>query len=158
MKTIPLTRGYFTKVDDDDYEKFAIHRWYADDSRKSEIRAVRSVNIGNKKIKRVTLSREIMGATEGVVVDHINRDSLDNRKSNLRICTQGENCRNRSKQKHGISKYKGVSVAEKKWKAMITFQGKQIYLGTFSNEKDAAIAYNNKSRELFGEFAYINKL
>ena len=153
MKTIPLTQGYFTKVDDDDYEKFAIYRWYADSSRKSEIRAVRSIN--NKgKIIRVTLSRVIMNVSKEMKVDHINHDTLDNRKSNLRICTQAQNTRNRKKPNTNRSGYKGVCWVknDRKWKSSVG----SYYLGLFENKIDAAKAYDKKAKELFGEFAVLN--
>lgn len=154
MKTIPLTQGYFTKVDDDDYEKFAIYRWYADTSRSSEIRAVRSVYITKGKVRRITLSRVIMNVSNEFKVDHINGNTLDNRKCNLRICTQAQNTRNRIKPKVNTSGYKGVSkqTKGKKWIARVA----NIYLGLFDNPEDAAIAYDKKAKELFGEFAHLN--
>ena len=153
MKTIPLTQGYFTKVDDDDYKKFAIYRWYADASRPSEIRAVRSVNRGGK-MRRITLSRVIMNVPDALKVDHINGDTLDNRKSNLRICTQAQNTRNRIKPIINTSGYKGVSkqTKGKKWIARIA----NVYLGLFNTPVEAAKAYDNKAKELFGEFAHLN--
>lgn len=159
MKTIPLTKGYFTKVDNDDYEKFAIYRWYADASRLSEIRAVRSINMGGKKIKRIILSREIMNAPKELKVDHINRDTLDNRKCNLRICTQEENCRNRTKMTNSKSKYKGVgwNTEMNKWIAKITSKGNRIHLGIFADEWEAALAYNEAAKKYYGKFAYLNK-
>lgn len=160
MKTIPLTKGYFTKVDDDDYERLAIYRWYADASRLSEVRAVRSINIGNKKTRRITLSREIMNAPKELKVDHINRDTLDNRKCNLRICTQGENCRNRSKMTNSKSKYKGIgwNSTQNKWISKIVYKGKRIHLGVFVDECEAARVYNEAAKKYFGEFAYLNKI
>lgn len=155
MKTIPLTQGYFTKVDDDDYEKFAIYRWYADASRKTEVRAVRSINNGIK-MRRVTLSRVIMHAKPDERVDHINHDTLDNRKENLRICTQKENCWNRVKQKGSASQYKGVGRAGNGWKASITVNGKFLYLGYFKTEIEAARQYNKAAKKYHKDFAYIN--
>lgn len=155
MKTIPLTQGYFTKVDDEDYEKFAIYRWYADSSRKSEIRAVRSIYT-KEKIIRITLSRAIMNVPSELKVDHINHDTLDNRKCNLRICTQTQNTRNRIKPSTNTSGYKGVSIQRgcitKKWKASVG----DNYLGLYRTSKQAARAYDKKAKEIFGEFAEVN--
>lgn len=103
------------------------------------------------------MHRLIMNTPEGMLVDHINHDCLDNRKSNLRICTHAENARNK-RPVIGTSKYKGVywDKTNKKWEAHIR-KGKDVkYLGQFKCEKKAALAYNEKAKELFGEFAYLN--
>ena len=95
-----------------------------------------------------------------VCVDHINHDKLDNRRENLRLCTHAENMQNVPNYSRGKSKYKGVSFDDrkrvKKWRALIVFEKKQIYLGMHLTEEDAAIAYNEKATELFGEFACLN--
>lgn len=89
MKTIQLSRGLSTKLDDEDFESFYIFDWYALKGR-NNFYAVRSIGRGTKY-----LHREIMSAPCGYDVDHINHDTLDNRKSNLRICLHAENLRNR---------------------------------------------------------------
>jgi hypothetical protein len=98
-----------------------------------------------------------MNAPPGMVVDHINRNKRDNRRCNLRVCTQVENMRNRCST-YGSSKFKGVSwdARRKKWMAAIHINGTQIRIGFFADEVDAAKAYDRKARELFGEFAYLN--
>lgn len=153
MKIINLTQGYKTIIDDDDYEKFSVFKWYADASRKSEIRAVRSIN-RKGRIIRITLSREIMNAAKGYKVDHINHNTLDNRKSNLRLCTQAQNTRNRIKPSTNTSGFKGVSKQKnmEKWRAAIA----GYYLGLFKSKEEAARAYDRKAKELFGEFASVN--
>lgn len=89
MKTIPLTKGLFTKVDDDDYEKFAIYRWYAAlDSGTKTHRAARRLFYGPKQSKIVYLARMILDAPQGIYVDHINGDTLDNRRKNLGFVTR----------------------------------------------------------------------
>jgi hypothetical protein len=98
----------------------------------------------------------------GFVVDHINGDPLDNRKSNLRVCTQAENLRNRRKRaKPTSSKFKGVSrhtiSRQKPWLAKIKSDGKTIYLGTFETEEQAAEAYDRAALERFGTFAHLNR-
>ena len=94
-----------------------------------------------------------------MVVDHIDHDGLNNCKSNLRIATLSENRRNSRKAKDTSSKYKGVSWHKnnKKWEVKIGFNYKKIHIGYFNNIKEAAEAYNKKAKELFGEFAYLNK-
>ena len=155
MKMIKLTQGKTTVVDDEDFVKFGHLKWHY-----SHGRAMR--RDGYKKKINYWLHREIMGNPEGLVVDHINGNPLDNRKSNLRICTQSQNARNVSKTIRKTSSiYKGVYYAERnknKWQAYIGGQNKtkRINLGSFKTEKEAALAYNKAALEIYGEFANIN--
>ena len=92
-------------------------------------------------------------------VDHINRDKLDNRVTNLRYASEHENCLNKGKiQKTTTSRYKGVYLDKRtnKWRASIGYNRKKYYLGAYANEDDAARAYNEKATEFFKEFAYLN--
>ena len=92
-------------------------------------------------------------------VDHINNNSLDNRKSNLRIVTHRQNCLNtRPKTKNTTSRYKGGSwdKESKKWRALITHKGRRISIGRFKNETDAARTYDKTAKELNGDYAYLN--
>lgn len=93
-------------------------------------------------------------------IDHINRKKDDNRWVNLRECTHAQNTRNSEKSKNNTSGYKGVcwNKRAKKWQAAICFKGKVKGLGHYNNKQDAAKAYNDKAKELFGEFAYLNKV
>lgn len=107
------------------------------------------------------MHRLIINCQNNKCVDHINHDTKDNRKENLRICTNHENSLNTQKQNRKTSsKYKGVCFDKKsnKWRAIIAYKGKQKYLGTFENEKDAALEYNKHAIEMFGEYANINIL
>lgn len=102
------------------------------------------------------MSRELLRASGSTIVDHINHDTLDNRRSNLRICTSTENNRNvRSKGKS--SRFKGVywDGVNKKWVAVITC-GKTMKIGLLDEEEDAAIMYNVAAQLFFGKFAYLN--
>ena len=93
--------------------------------------------------------------------DHINRDTLDNRRENLRSALQAENARNRSKQESAKqSRYKGVRPARNgaNYQARITFQGKSIFLGTFKTETEAAQAYNDAAKMHHGQFAALNEI
>jgi len=103
------------------------------------------------------LHRLIMNAPDGVDVDHINGNKLDNRKSNLRLCNKTQNNRN-SRPKAGTSKYKGVHLFANKWRASITANRVVLQLGTFCDEDKAALAYNAAARHFFGEFAWLNQV
>lgn len=105
------------------------------------------------------MHREIANIPEDLECDHINGNSLDNRKANLRAATRRQNCWNNSKRKpKSLSKYKGVSFSKRgrPWKAMLTVNGKWIYLGSFNSENQAAKAYDKAARRHFGEFAKLN--
>lgn len=104
------------------------------------------------------LHRAIMSAPLGVSVDHINGDTLDNRKSNLRLATSSENGANVPKREGTSSRFKGVCWDKNghRWKAHIGYQGKRVHLGYFVDEEEAARAYDRVARTLFGEFARTN--
>lgn len=108
------------------------------------------------------LHRLIIGSVvKGFEVDHINRNGLDNRRCNLRLATRGENTMNKVKSKKATSKYRGVcyrqSINKKNpWTAYIEKKGKRYELGYFKTENEAARAYNKKSKQLWGEFAFLN--
>lgn len=108
--------------------------------------------------KKFYLHRLIMNPRPDEYIDHINGDGLDNRKCNLRICTNSQNNANKGKQKNNKSGYKGVSwdKTRNKWKADIMVNKKTIYLGRFNVINDAARAYNNAAVKYFGEFARLN--
>lgn len=111
------------------------------------------------KRKTILLHRFITKCPKGKVVDHINHDTLDNRKLNLRICSQRENLMNKSSHKNSTSIYLGVSYCKsrKLWAAGIKTKDSHINLGRFKSEADAARAYNEAALKYFGEFANINK-
>ena len=91
-------------------------------------------------------------------LDHIDGDQLNNNIENLRAVTLSQNQWNRKKIKITSSKYKGVTKRSKKWEVCIKINKKSIYLGLFNSEIDAAIAYNEKAIELFGEYAKLNEV
>lgn len=108
------------------------------------------------------LHRLIIGKIiKGFQIDHKNRNPLDNRRTNLRLATRGENAMNKAKAKGCTSKYRGVAYRPNHnkinpWISYVSKQKKQNYLGYFKTEKEAAIAYDKKSKELWGEFAFLN--
>ena len=99
-----------------------------------------------------------MNPPKGMVIDHINHNGLDNRRENLRICTNAENQRNRGKQKNNTSGYKGVDWRKdhKKWRARINKDNKTIHIGYYNIIEEAARAYDAKAKELHGKYAQLN--
>jgi len=103
--------------------------------------------------KKVLASRLLMNPQNGMVVDHINGDTLDNRRSNLRVCTQAQNLRNRKMSKCSSSGFKGVYATGERWRARITSKGDRFYLGSFDNPEAAHEAYCRAAKILHGDFA-----
>lgn len=99
----------------------------------------------------------ILGAGSDCVIDHINHDTLDNRRVNIRIATRAQNNRN-CRTVRGVSQLKGVSFKRGLWQARIQVSKKRYSLGYFENKEDAAIVYNVAAQLFFGEFAYINNI
>lgn len=103
------------------------------------------------------LHRVLLDAPADVVVDHVNGNGLDNRRSNIRLCTTQENARN-TRYATGISGLRGVALHKSSglWRALITVSGRQISLGYFHDKEEAARAYDAAAIERFGEFARLN--
>jgi len=117
-----------------------------------------------KRQVTLALHRFIMNTQKGTMIDHINRNCQDNRKSNLRMCSNSQNQQNKRKGKNNTSGYKGVTLQNnnlpRPWMAQIeqkTSEGrKHIYLGHHATPEEAAKAYDKGAKELHGEFAYLN--
>jgi len=149
VKEIALTKGKVTKVDDEDFEMLMQSKWCVNDGYAYNTRLGR-------------MHRLLASAPEGVMVDHRNGDKLDNRKGNLRLCTNSQNQANR-KVVRGVSPFKGVTWQSRPdgrgmWKAVIIVGGAAEYLGTFETDLAAAAAYNSAATDHFGEFAHLNDL
>ena len=158
MKRIPLTRGKYAIVDDADYEWLNQWKWHSLKGN-STWYVSRSKRKGNK-VKNYLMHREILRTPKEKVSDHINGDGLDNRRSNLRICTQAQNSMNKNSSRNTSSKFKGVTFHKQtgKWQSQIETEGKMYYLGYYDDERRAALEYNKKAKEFFGEFAKLNEL
>jgi hypothetical protein len=155
MKEIKLSNGMVAIVDDSDYEKVKDFHWYAHRGYTTCYAYCDKMKGGIKK--RIIMHRLLMNPPKGSVVDHINRNGLDNRQGNLRCCRGGLNVAS------GIfpeprSGYRGVAKGkkDKKWRARIEVKGKVILLGAFTTAKLAAKAYDSAARKYFGEFARPN--
>lgn len=158
MKSIKISQGNYAFVDDCDYEIVSKFKWRSLVC-KTNIYASGRITRG-VGAKSVLMHRFILGLSskDKIEVDHINGNGLDNRRSNLRPCTRGENSRNLKKRSDNTSGYKGVCWTNdrKKWIAQIQFNGKHWRIGRFNNKIDAALAYDRVAKEKFGEFAKLN--
>lgn len=156
MKEIKLTRGEVALVDDEDFERVKVFNWYAQGWSRKELYAVAHSRLDGKRIL-ISMHRLILDAPKGVQVDHVNSNGLDNQRKNLRLCGHRENQWNQVKRR-GQSRYKGVRPSGGKWRAQITHNRKTISLGHFSDEKEAAKAYDIAALKHFGKFANTNKM
>lgn len=160
---IVLSDGSVCHVDEEDYEFISSHYWSPLRDRRDVVYAQGKVTIDGIKKTRM-MHRVIMDAPDHLFVDHIDGDGLNNKKSNLRLCTRSQNLANSgSYVKNKKSKYKGVRFLSdrktdraKKWSAWINKDKKVHYLGCFKTEVEAALAYDEKAVELFGKFARPN--
>lgn len=144
-KLIPLTKGKFAKVDNEDFERLKDINWCLNSHGYAE----------NRKVGY--MHRFIMNAPEHLEVDHKEHDTLDNRKSELRLASRSQNSANKLP-REGSSKYKGVywNKVNSMWEVSLNYNLKRYKLGMFDTEEEAAKAYDRKAIELFGEFAYLN--
>lgn len=152
-KEIELTKGKFALVDDGDYEMLMKWCWYFT----STGYAANKGGVDRGRI--VYMHRYIVDCPEGMVVDHIDGDKLNNHRGNLRIVTASQNLMNTKRLRKGAkSVFKGVSAASTKgkWRAYIKAYGKYEHLGHFNTEEEAAIAYDAAALKYFGEYASLN--
>jgi hypothetical protein len=152
-KEVPLTQGQVAVVDDEDYERvIAAGPWRAQHIN----RAWRVRRWAGKHM--LPLANFVLDVPIGTIVDHKDRNALNNTRSNLRTATHSENMHNRTKSRWTTSPYYGVSRASRphKWQARITKKGQQYHLGTYDDPTVAARAYDKKARELYGDMARLN--
>ena len=153
MKKLLLSQGYETLIDDSDIFLISKFKWYARICKRKIYAARHRRKYEKRGPDIIYLHRFLMNPKVDMKIDHKNGNTLDNRKSNLRICTHAENIRN-SKKHNGHSQYKGVvwNKQIKRWTAKI----QDRHIGTFLREEEAARAYDNKAKETFGEYANLN--
>ncbi len=158
FRRIPLTQGKYAIVDPEDFERLNKHKWYAVNM-KHTFYAQRGISMSDKRVL-IMMHREILKVPDGMFVDHINHNGLDNRKANLRPATRAENSRNRRKfrKRKCYSRFKGVCwhKNKEKWLAQIWFNRKAMYIGYFNDEIQAAKAYDKAAKKYHVEFAVLN--
>jgi hypothetical protein len=155
-RTIPLTQGQVAIVDAADFDWLNQYKWQASWERDmGKFYAVRNTSRRDGPKTRVGMHRLILGLKyrDGVIVDHKNRDTLDNRRSNLRIATASQNIANQKKPRHNKSGFKGVYWRCGKWRAQIKKDRRRFDLGGFDSAVEAHNAYIKAATELHGEFA-----
>lgn len=148
-----LPRGYVLLVDDQDWDFVQQHKWHAVPARKTHY-AQTIIDQWPHSLHAMLLK-----PAPGLVVDHKNHNGLDNRRDNLRTCTQSQNKANITKFKNNTSGYKGVSwnKRRRKWYAAITVNYRTQHLGVYDDPWEAAQAYNRAALEAWGEFALLNE-
>lgn len=155
---IPLKFGrrrLFAVVDEKDAFQ-GEHAWHAIEAANGKLYA-RRADYKTGRRRNLFLHREIMQAPFDMEVDHRNGDSLDCRRSNLRLATRQQNMCNMRRPSHNTSGFKGVAKAMSgRWRAFIKINRKQLHLGVFDRKRDAAKAYDRAALEHFGEFANLN--
>lgn len=146
--------GEMFMVSSEDYADVSEHAWYVS----GPSRGKKYIQGHCKELDRsLLLHRLLIGALPSEQVDHINGNSLDNRRENLRICTRQQNCFNKKKWSKSKNKYKGVQQRTKgSFQARIRSMGQNINIGHYGTAEEAAKAYNEKAKELFGKFAWLN--
>lgn len=156
-RRIKLTKGYYAKVDPDDFERLNQHKWQAAE-KDGACYAIRTI-FKNKKRTLLHMHREVINAPPGTIVDHINRDGKDNRKANLRLANKNQNVWNSKRGKNtGKSKYKGVHWDNrvKKWRTRLVVNRRDVFSKYFDDEIQAAKAYDEVAKKYRGEFAMLN--
>ena len=151
MQTINLTQGKVAIVDKLDFNEVNKHKWCYDSSNGYPVSRIKG--------ERVRLHRFILKInSRKKFVDHINRNKLDNRRINLRVCDSFGNVRNRGLNKNNTTGYKGVTKVGKKWRAQFSLNYKLLWLGEFYTSQEAALVYNKKAKEIHGDYAYQNAI
>lgn len=161
FRRIKLTHGQFAVVDEDNFESINAHRWSARWNRGTcSYYAARSSPRKNGKQHTIFMHHAVLMATPGEYVDHKNHDTLDNRRQNLRLCKQNQNCSNRRRRSDNTSGLKGTTWRKDRniWQAQIMANGKQNHLGYYTSREDAGRAYDVAAIRLHGEFALTNRM
>lgn len=164
MREIITTNGFRTQVDDEFFEYLSQWKWYAIRHHTGKNYVIRTIKDEQGKQKFMWMHREIFKNKRGYkYIDHIDGNPLNNQKSNLRVCTNQQNCMNRNKvNKQTSSKYKGVCWRKDSecWRARLRIRVNNkltlINLGNFEDEIEAARVYDEAAKKYFGEFAKLN--
>lgn len=160
MKHISLTKNKSTIVDDCDYIYLMQWKWYVTKYGRYAVRNARHAD--TIETGKMIYLHDVIATRKGLKskIDHTNRNSLDNRRNNLREATNAQNLANRGPQRNNTTGYKGVVYDQQRdrWIAQIKVNQKHIFLGRFGIKLEVARAYNKGAKKYFGKFAYLNPL
>ncbi len=151
-RVVPVHRGWFALVDEEDYESVSKHLWFLS----AGGYAIRNGPGGRASPHQIMMHRAIVAPPDEMEVDHVNHIKLDNRRQNLRSCQPSENRKNLPRRRDNTTGFKGVYRRGNRWKAQLTVDGKHHFLGGFATPGEAARAYDAAAVEYFGEFASLN--
>jgi hypothetical protein len=156
MREIPLTQSKVALVDDEDFNYLNQWNWCIN----KDVRTLYAFKGKSQNSNKASSMHQLLvSVPEGMEIDHINHNGLDNRKENLRVCTHAENIHNqRTQNRNKTSQFKGVCWMEKskRWRARIKVNMEFIYLGSFISEIKAALAYDKASKKYYGDFSCTN--
>jgi hypothetical protein len=154
MIEIPLTKGQTALIDDEDYDRLKASRWHTIGVCNA-LYAISQPVISPEKRANIYMHSAIMGIPpQGMQIDHIDGDGLNNQKSNLRFVTPRQNNQNRHHKKR--SRFPGVHRLDGKWSSKIWSNNKRIYLGLFNSEEEAFAAYSNALKTIGQSFCQDN--
>jgi hypothetical protein len=160
FRRIKLTRGKYAIVDVEDFEWLNQYKWqctHCGYAKRAVYRA--GGDGGGRRQREVYMHKMVCPAPDGMIVDHVNRKSLDNRKANLRAATQKQNVWNRKfTRKAGRTRYNGIrwDKNREKWQVRLTIDGRRESFGYYADEVEAAKAYDAVAKKYRGEFAFLN--
>jgi hypothetical protein len=156
MKLIDLKHGYQALVDDEDYDRLMKYKWWA--NKRGKVYYAVGYPKGQWLSSTLLMHRIILNASKGMLIDHKDRNGLNNQKSNLRICTKSQNIQNSRPWRSSTTGYKGVWYWKErnKFVAYLDFENKRISLGTHKTAIEAARARDIAALKYYGEFAYLN--
>lgn len=152
MVEVPLTKGKVALIDDEDAERVLAYRWCVSRKLEGSYYVVRQERKNGCR-RYISLHRFLLDAPKGIHVDHINGDTLDNRRANLRLATARQNVRNSRKPRNSTTGYKGVHLDRTQGTYRVQLR---VAMSGFRTAEEAARAYDDLARKFYGEFARLN--